>query len=94
MECRPIKQVTTPRKAAIPPSRLSPKVKDAIKHGKASVLQEYGGKVLVRYEYRDRDGLIIVLAERFSWLTGKTGKDDFSWHNVLTAYNTMDNLNL
>ena len=90
MECKRINEAITSRQPAVARSRLNSRVKEAIENGKAVVLQEYRGKVLVRYEYKDRDGAIVVLAERLSCLTGNTDHIDFSWHTVLTVYETTD----
>lgn len=91
MECRPTKQAIS--KNSEPPvagSTSNPRIREAIKHGMATVLQRYKGKLLVRYEYRDSDGPIIVLAEKLPCVSGRTDKVDFSWHKVVTAYTTRD----
>lgn len=91
MECKRVEQATI--KDCTPPapqSNLNPKVYEAIKRGRATVIQEYRGKILVRYEYKDHDGPIVVLAEKLPCVSGKTDKVDFSWHKVVTVYATSE----
>lgn len=91
MECKPVEQATLKDRAPpVPDSILNPKVYEAIKRGRATVIQEYRGKVLVRYEYKDHDGPIVVLAEKLPCVSGKTDKVDFSWHKVVTVYETRE----
>ena len=87
MECKFNKKVNTNNTTPVPRSNMSPMVEEAIKHGKSRILQEYGGKLLVRYEYEYGDGRsLVVLAETLLWLTGKTDKVDFSRYKVVTVY--------
>lgn len=90
MERKPTKLASPNSKPPVPRSKLNPRVQEAIKRGKATTLQEYKGKILVRYEYKDRDGPIIVLAEKLPCVSGKTDKVEFSWHKVVTVYTTRE----
>ena len=85
MECKAI-EVPAKEKPAGPMSQNNKRILEAVKSGKAMVIQHYNGKCLVRYEYSDEEGTIVVLAERLECVSGKTEKVDFSWHKVVTVY--------
>ena len=86
MECKAI-EVPAKDKPAVPNSKNNKRILEAVKSGKAMVIQHYNAKCLVRYEYSDKEGTIVVLAEKLPCVSGTTEKVDFSWHKVVTVYN-------
>ena len=85
MECKAIK-LPAEDKPAVPTSKNQKRILEAVKTGKAVLIQHYNGKSLVRYEHSDSEGSIVVLAERLPCVSGRTEKVDFSWHKVVTVY--------
>ena len=85
MECKAIK-LPAEDKPAVPKSKNNKRILEAVKSGKSMVIQHYNEKSLVRYEYSDDEGTIVVLAEKLPCVSGRTEKVDFSWHKVGTVY--------
>jgi hypothetical protein len=85
MECKTI-ELPAEDKPAVPKSKNNQRILEAVKSGKAMVIQHYNEKTLVRYEYSDHEGRIVVLAEKLPCVSGRTEKVDFSWHKVVTVY--------
>ena len=85
MECKAIPQLYD-EKPAVSRSKNNTRILEAVKSGKAVVIQQYSEKTLVRYEYSDNEGTIVVLAEKQPCVSGRTEKVDFSWHKVVTVY--------
>lgn len=85
MECKAIKQPAE-NKPGILKSKNNKRILEAVKSGKAIVIQQYDKKSLVRYEHNDDEGTIVVFAEKLPCVSGRTEKVDFSWHKVVTVY--------
>jgi predicted secreted protein len=85
MECKAI-ELPVEDKPAVSKSKNNKRILEAVKSGKAMVIQQYNGKCLVRYEYSDEEGTIVVLAEKLPCVSGTTENVDFSWHKVVTVY--------
>lgn len=85
MECTRI-ELPAEVKPAIPRSKHNKRIREAVKSGNAKVIHHYSEKCLVRYEYSDNEGKIVVLAEKLPYVSGRTEKVDFSWHKIITVY--------
>lgn len=85
MECKAI-ELPAEDKPTAPKSKHNKRILEAVKSGKAVLIQRYNGKSLVRYEHSDAEGTIVVLAEKLPCVSGRTEKVDFSWHKVVTVY--------